>query len=51
MLLDEHTLITGSFNFTKAAEDRNAESLVVLEPPEAVGLYMEDFRKHLGHSL
>lgn len=51
MLVDGHTLITGSFNFTKAAEERNAENLVVLESPEAVGLYEEEFRKHLGHSL
>lgn len=50
MLIDGRTLITGSFNFTKAAEDRNAENLMVLESPEAVGLYLEEFRKHLGHS-
>lgn len=50
MLIDGQTLITGSFNFTKSAEDRNAENLVVLESLEAVGLYMENFRKHLGHS-
>uniref|UniRef100_B8DIZ8 phospholipase D n=1 Tax=Nitratidesulfovibrio vulgaris (strain DSM 19637 / Miyazaki F) TaxID=883 RepID=B8DIZ8_NITV9 len=50
MLVDSHTLITGSFNFTRAAESRNAENLLVLESPEAVGLYMEEFRKHLGHS-
>lgn len=51
MLIDGQTLITGSFNFTKAAEDRNAENVVVLESPEAVGLYMENFGTHLGHSL
>jgi len=51
MLIDGHTLITGSFNFTKAAENSNAENLVVLESPEAVGLYMENYRAHLGHSV
>jgi phosphatidylserine/phosphatidylglycerophosphate/cardiolipin synthase-like enzyme len=50
ILIDGLSLITGSFNFTKAAEERNAENLVVLESPEAVGLYGEEFRKHLGHS-
>lgn len=50
LLIDGRTLITGSFNFTKAAEERNAENLVVLESPDAVGLYLEEFRKHLGHS-
>lgn len=50
ILIDGQTLITGSFNFTKAADDRNAENLIVLDSPEAVGLYVEDFRKHMGHS-
>ena len=50
ILIDGHTLITGSFNFTKAAESSNAENLVILESSEAVGLYLENFRGHLGHS-
>jgi phosphatidylserine/phosphatidylglycerophosphate/cardiolipin synthase-like enzyme len=51
MLIDGRTLVTGSFNFTKAAEDRNAENLIVLDSPEAVDLYMEEFRRHQGHSV
>ncbi len=51
MLIDGRTLVTGSFNFTKAAENSNAENLVVLESPEAVGLYRENYLKHLEHSL
>ena len=31
MLLDGHTIITGSFNFTQAGERRNAENLLVIE--------------------
>lgn len=50
MMIDGRTLVTGSFNFTKAAEDRNAENLMVLESPEAVGLYLEEFRAHRNHS-
>ena len=30
MILDEETIITGSFNFTKAAEERNAENVLVI---------------------
>jgi len=30
MILDEETVITGSFNFTKAAEERNAENVLVI---------------------
>ena len=35
MLIDGDTIITGSFNFTKAAEESNAENLLVLrdKPP------------------
>jgi len=31
MILDRSTLITGSFNFTKAAEEKNAENLLILK--------------------
>ena len=30
MILDDETVITGSFNFTKAAEERNAENVLVI---------------------
>jgi phosphatidylserine/phosphatidylglycerophosphate/cardiolipin synthase-like enzyme len=32
MIIDWSTLITGSFNFTKAAEEKNAENLLVINP-------------------
>ncbi|HTR44450.1 MAG TPA: phospholipase D-like domain-containing protein, partial [Thermodesulfovibrionales bacterium] len=31
MIIDKETVITGSFNFTKAAEERNAENLLILK--------------------
>jgi phosphatidylserine/phosphatidylglycerophosphate/cardiolipin synthase-like enzyme len=30
MIIDLETVITGSFNFTKAAEENNAENLLVI---------------------
>ena len=30
MVIDDQTVITGSFNFTKAAEEHNAENLLVI---------------------
>ena len=30
MVIDGETVITGSFNFTKAAEERNAENLLII---------------------
>jgi phosphatidylserine/phosphatidylglycerophosphate/cardiolipin synthase-like enzyme len=40
MVIDSAIIITGSFNFTKAAEDRNAENLLVIkDAPELVQAY------------
>ncbi len=51
MIIDEATLITGSFNFTKAAEEKNAENLLVLKgDPDLVRKYLANFEEHLGHS-
>ena len=40
MVIDSATIITGSFNFTKAAEQNNAENLLVIkDAPELVKAY------------
>jgi phosphatidylserine/phosphatidylglycerophosphate/cardiolipin synthase-like enzyme len=51
MLIDGKVLITGSFNFTRAAEERNAENLLVIQATAALGeAYQSNFRRHLAHS-
>lgn len=50
MIIDAMTVITGSFNFTKAAEERNAENLLVLRSKELAKLYMINWTKHREHS-
>jgi len=51
MIIDRRTLITGSFNFTKAAEEKNAENLLVLKGNLAlVDRYLRNFEEHKGHS-
>jgi phosphatidylserine/phosphatidylglycerophosphate/cardiolipin synthase-like enzyme len=51
MIIDGKTVITGSFNFTKQAEQGNAENLVILEgKARIVQAYQENFEQHLGHS-
>jgi phosphatidylserine/phosphatidylglycerophosphate/cardiolipin synthase-like enzyme len=51
MLIDDGVLITGSFNFTSAAERSNAENLLVLKgKPVLMKAYLAEFEKHLGHS-
>lgn len=48
MIIDRATLITGSFNFTKAAEERNVENvLIIKEEPEVVNRYLEHFKVRL----
>ena len=52
VLIDARTLITGSFNFTKAAEDQNAENVLVLhDQPKLQSAYENNFQIHLSHSL
>jgi phosphatidylserine/phosphatidylglycerophosphate/cardiolipin synthase-like enzyme len=51
MIIDRSTLITGSFNFTRAAEDKNAENLLVIKGNKPlVEKYLQNFEDHKGHS-
>jgi PLD-like domain/Metal binding domain of Ada len=51
MVIDSTTIMTGSFNFTKAAEEKNAENLLVInDAPELVKAYEANIRLHAGHS-
>ena len=51
MIIDKNTIITGSFNFSKNAEDKNAENLLIIKGyPELVSQYIADFEKHKDHS-
>jgi phosphatidylserine/phosphatidylglycerophosphate/cardiolipin synthase-like enzyme len=51
MLIDGRTVITGSFNFTKAAETSNAENLLVIHDHlKLFAAYEANFKKHLEHS-
>lgn len=50
MVIDGQIVLTGSFNFTKAAEDNNAENLLVIQDPELAGRYAQNWRVHREHS-
>lgn len=50
MVIDRETVITGSFNFTKAAEEKNAENLLILKSKELAKTYIENWNKHRQHS-
>jgi phosphatidylserine/phosphatidylglycerophosphate/cardiolipin synthase-like enzyme len=51
IILDEATVITGSFNFTKAAEENNAENVLILRSPELAARYTRQFIEHRNHSV
>jgi phosphatidylserine/phosphatidylglycerophosphate/cardiolipin synthase-like enzyme len=50
MIIDSKTILTGSFNFTKAAEDNNAENLLVIQNPTLAFTYTTNWQAHLSHS-
>jgi phosphatidylserine/phosphatidylglycerophosphate/cardiolipin synthase-like enzyme len=50
MVIDKETVITGSFNFTKAAEEKNAENLLIITSKELAKVYIENWKNHFEHS-
>lgn len=50
MIIDRAIVITGSFNFTKAAEEKNAENLLIISSKELARFYLDNWQKHQEHS-
>ena len=51
MVIDSAPVITGAFNFTKAAEEKNAENLLVIkDAPELGQAYEANISTHAAHS-
>ncbi len=50
MAIDKAVVITGSFNFTRAAEEKNAENLLVIRSKEIAKSYIDNWERHKGHS-
>jgi len=50
MIIDGETVITGSFNFTKAAEENNAENLLVIRDKKLAERYTRNWQDHERHS-
>jgi phosphatidylserine/phosphatidylglycerophosphate/cardiolipin synthase-like enzyme len=42
MIVDGESVITGSFNFTKAAQERNAENLLIIRDPTLAAQYTQN---------
>jgi phosphatidylserine/phosphatidylglycerophosphate/cardiolipin synthase-like enzyme len=50
MIIDKETVITGSFNFTRAAEEKHAENLLIIRNRDLAKVYVENWDKHREHS-
>ena len=50
IIIDGATVITGSFNFSKAAEERNAENLLIVANKQIAEKYMANWMAHWEHS-
>jgi len=51
MVIDGHEVITGSFNFTKAAEEKNAENVIFIDDPAVAAAYVQNWKDHAAHSV
>ena len=45
IIIDEHTVITGSFNFSKSAAAKNDENIVIIRDATIAGLYLDEWQR------
>ena len=50
-VIDDATVITGSYNWTNDAETANAENILVTDDYNTVRQYMANWSYHRGHSV
>lgn len=50
MVLDGETVITGSFNFTKAAQNKNAENVLIIKDSGLASAYAANWWRRIGKS-
>jgi phosphatidylserine/phosphatidylglycerophosphate/cardiolipin synthase-like enzyme len=50
MVIDGQTVITGSFNFTKAAQENNAENMLIIQDADLAARYTQNWNAHRRHS-
>jgi phosphatidylserine/phosphatidylglycerophosphate/cardiolipin synthase-like enzyme len=50
MVIDTETVIMGSFNFTKAAQEKNAENVLIIRDSALAAQYTQNWQAHTQHS-
>lgn len=43
IIIDDATVILGSYNFTRSAEERNDENVIIIHDPEVAELFVDEF--------
>jgi phosphatidylserine/phosphatidylglycerophosphate/cardiolipin synthase-like enzyme len=50
VIIDDKTVITGSFNFTQTANDANDDNVLIIDSPAVATLYNQEFDKVYGQA-
>lgn len=51
MVIDQKTIVTGSFNFTRQAEDANGENVLIIKHDKVLAeKYLQNFENHKVHA-
>ena len=50
IIIDGETVISGSFNFTKAAQEKNAENVLIIRDKALAVQYTQNWQSHAQHS-
>jgi len=50
IVIDGEMVLTGSFNFTKAAQEKNAENVLIIRDKALAALYAQNWEAHRQHS-
>jgi phosphatidylserine/phosphatidylglycerophosphate/cardiolipin synthase-like enzyme len=50
IIIDAETVLTGSFHFTKSAQDKNAENVIILRDTAVAAQYRQNWEAHRQHS-
>jgi phosphatidylserine/phosphatidylglycerophosphate/cardiolipin synthase-like enzyme len=45
IIIDDKTVITGSYNFTRRAEDTNDENLIIIDDADIARMYVQEFER------
>jgi phosphatidylserine/phosphatidylglycerophosphate/cardiolipin synthase-like enzyme len=50
-IIDDKTVITGSFNFSASAQDGNDENVVIITDPDLAAQYIAEFNRRWAEAV